>query len=174
MAKGLEYLAFDGQETGSLRVLLNIFVSTMCLSNNQQRINCGATVIANSLIGIVSPARRSRPRIRAGDTVLSIPINEIGNNSVTPIEFTVGATLTSTSQLVETKIVGILETVKTGITYFNGRSEARYSSQQPLFIKSDGEFQVKIVSNIKLGDALLLINPDGTYTKEETKKCRRV
>ncbi len=112
--------------------------------------------------------------LRAGDTVLSIAINEIGNNSVTPIEFTVGATLTSTSQLVETKIVGILETVKTGITYFNGRSEARYSSQQPLFVKSDGEFQVKIVSNIKLGDALLLINPDGTYTEEEVTEITLV
>jgi hypothetical protein len=75
-------------------------------------------------------------------------------------------TITST-ELVETTITEIVESVKAGITYFNGNDLAKYSSEQPVFIKSEGQFQVRIVGNLVVGDMLIKVLEDGTYLEEE-------
>jgi intein/homing endonuclease len=106
--------------------------------------------------------------LSVGDTVLSVAIAELEQEPFSnPVEFIVGDTLTVTSSgLVETTITNIVESVKTGITYFNGNDLAKYSSEQPIFVKSGDEFKVLMVGNIRVGDSLVTILEDGTYAEE--------
>jgi intein/homing endonuclease len=107
--------------------------------------------------------------LKVGDKVLSVSIAEIDNNENTPVEFVFGSSLTlEGGGLVETEITEITEhSDKSDIAYFNGKSEAKYSNEHPMFIRSGEEYHVRIVKNLKVGDFLININEDGTYTEEE-------
>ena len=106
--------------------------------------------------------------LKVGDIILSVALAELGTEQMTPIEFAVGSSLTFASEgLVETKITAIVESVKSGIVYFNGNESAKYSSQQPMFIKADGEFHVRTTGNLVVGDILISVTADGTYEEQE-------
>jgi intein/homing endonuclease len=107
--------------------------------------------------------------IKVGDRVLSVSIEEINSYEKTPVEFSFGNLLTlGVEGLTETEIIKIEEHPdKTEIVYFNEDSSAKYSDQHPMFIKSGDEYNVRIVKNLKVGDFLIRINEDGTYTEEE-------
>jgi len=107
--------------------------------------------------------------IKVGDKVLSVSIKEIDNSENTPVEFTFGNLLTLGSEgITETEIVKVEEHLdKTDIVYFNGDSEAKYSNEHPMFIRSGEEYHVRIVKNLEVGDFLIRINEDGTHTEEE-------
>jgi intein/homing endonuclease len=107
--------------------------------------------------------------LKVGDKVLSVAISEIDNDVHTPVEFDFGNSLTLGKEgLTETEIVGVAEHLdKTEIVYFNEDSSVKYSNEHPMFIRSGEEYCVRIVKNVKVGDFLLRINEDGTYTEEE-------
>jgi intein/homing endonuclease len=106
--------------------------------------------------------------LSVGDKVLSVQIAELDPQLDTEIEFTIGNSLTIVSEgFVETTITNIVKSEKDGITYFNGDTLAKYSSEQPVFVRSNNEFVVKVAGNVVAGDMLVKILEDGTYTEEE-------
>ena len=107
--------------------------------------------------------------IKVGDKVLSVSIKEIDNSENTPVEFGFGNLLTLGSEgITETEIVKVEEhSDKTEIVYFNDNSEAKYSNEHPMFIKSGDEYHVRLAKNVKLGDFLIRINADGSRTEKE-------
>ena len=107
--------------------------------------------------------------LKVGDKVLSVSIKEINNSKNTPVEFGFGDLLTLSSEdITETEIVKVEEHLdKTDIVYFNENSDAKYSNEHPMFIKSGEEYHVRIAKNLKVGDFLIRINRDGSRTEEE-------
>jgi intein/homing endonuclease len=106
--------------------------------------------------------------LSVGDKVLSIKINELEPSLDTEIEFDLGESLTVESEdFVETTITNMVKSEKVGITYFNGDSSAKYSSEQPVFIKSEGQFKVRMVGNLVVGDMLIKVLDGGAYEEEE-------
>jgi hypothetical protein len=100
--------------------------------------------------------------------VLSVQIAELDPQLDTEIEFAIGSSLTIVSEeFVETTITNIIQSEKTGITYFNSDSLAKYSSEQPIFVRSDNEFMVKLAGNIAVGDMLVKVLENGAYVEEE-------
>lgn len=51
--------------------------------------------------------------------------------------------------------------------YFNNNDSVKYSTEQPVFVKSDGIYTIKTTGLIVEGDYLIQINADGSYTEEE-------
>lgn len=106
--------------------------------------------------------------LSVGDKVLSVQIAELDPQLDTEIEFAIGSSLTIVSEeFVETTITNIIQSEKTGITYFNSDSLAKYSSEQPIFVRSDNEFMVKLAGNIAVGDMLVKVLENGAYVEEE-------
>ncbi len=99
--------------------------------------------------------------------VLSVLIDELSDGSNTPGEFVIGSTLSlSQAKPVETRVTAILQTIKTAIVYFNGNESARYSAEQPLFVKVGESYEVRLAGNLVVGDYLIKVDENGNSSEE--------
>jgi hypothetical protein len=106
-------------------------------------------------------------QLQAGDMVLSVIIDELSAEDNTPGEFSIGSSLTlSGAKAVETQVTAILETIKTAIVYFNGNDAAKYSAEQPLFVKVGDSYEVRLAGKLAVGDHLIKVDEDGTSSEE--------
>ena len=106
--------------------------------------------------------------IKLGDTVYSVVLKELDTEHRPVKEFVVASSLTfENSEPVETTITAIKVQYKDGIIYFNGKEDAKYSSQQAMFAFVDGVFMVRNSGELKIGDSLIKVLEDGTYELEK-------
>ena len=104
--------------------------------------------------------------LSVGDKITSAKIQEIpdsGINEIPDFDYVgfISENLTVTEK-VETTIVDIVASEKTSIIYFNGNSDALFSSSQPFFIKRNNYYEIIPSAAIELGDFLISIDQDGS------------
>jgi len=56
------------------------------------------------------------------------------------------------------------------VSCYNGKEDAKYSSQQAMFAFVDGVFMVRNSGELKIGDSLIKVLEDGTYELEEIRE----
>ena len=72
--------------------------------------------------------------------------------------------LTSTDGLIETTIVDIRQRVVDGTIYFNGDNTKLFSLAHPMFIYKNGKYEILPTALIEVGDYLVDISQDGSFT----------
>jgi hypothetical protein len=101
-----------------------------------------------------------------GQKVTSFIIDELGIDSEEEMFFWNSETFTLSEEYVEAEIGLIVE--KTNyIVYFNGNKDARYSTTQPVFVKSGDSYKIKTTGSLEVGEILIKPNFDGTYEEVE-------
>ena len=108
--------------------------------------------------------------ILPGDYIYSINIEEVPNSGpdgqaqfdYSGFEST---TLRSTDGLVETLVVSAIPGMKDNIMYFNGNNNVKFSLEQPMFIKRNGEYEILPSGVVEKGDYLLEINDQGQISE---------
>jgi len=107
--------------------------------------------------------------LKVGDEVDSVDLLEIPQNDITgEYDFDyvgmVSETLTPVSKTT-TRIVAIEPSTRDKVMYFNDGLEKLFSTTQPIFIKSKNFYQVTPAGAIEVGDYLIEVNKDGSFTE---------
>jgi hypothetical protein len=122
---------------------------------------------ANTLVLTVSGLVPAKD-IKVGDKVITYEMNEKAPTTDAGTLFIWDSPSLSTSNMVETEVVRVVEKGDSAIMYFNGNTDAKYSITQPLFIKgSDGSYKIRTTGSLEVGDYLVSINDDGSIIEEE-------
>jgi hypothetical protein len=95
--------------------------------------------------------------INVGDTIYTLDINEI--NSEDSLSFN-SESLISTG-LIETEIQNIEPSEKDTIVWFNGDDSAKFSQEQPMFVKRDGQYGILSSGLVDTDDILIKVSPEG-------------
>jgi len=107
--------------------------------------------------------------LKVGDEVYSVDLLEIPlNDSTGEYDFDyvgmVSETLTPVNKTV-TRIVAMEPSARDKVMYFNDGLEKLFSTTQPIFIKSKNFYQVAPAGAIEVGDYLIEVNEDGSFTE---------
>ena len=107
--------------------------------------------------------------LKVGDEVHSVDLLEIPlNDSTGEYDFDyvgmVSETLTPVNKTV-TRIVAMEPSARDKVMYFNDGLEKLFSTTQPIFIKSKNFYQVAPAGAIEVGDYLIEVNEDGSFTE---------
>jgi chitodextrinase len=95
--------------------------------------------------------------INVGDTIYTLDISEI--NSEDSLSFN-SESLISTG-LIETEIQNIDPSQKDTIVWFNGDDSAKFSQEQPMFVKRDGQYGILPSGLVDTNDILIKVSPEG-------------
>jgi hypothetical protein len=95
--------------------------------------------------------------INVGDTIYTLDISEI--NSEDSLSFN-SESLISTG-LIETEIQNIDPSQKDTIVWFNGDDSAKFSQEQPMFVKRDGQYGILPSGLVDTNDILIKVSSDG-------------
>jgi hypothetical protein len=95
--------------------------------------------------------------ISVGDTIYTLDISEI--NSEDSLSFN-SESLISTG-LIETEIQNIDPSQKDTIVWFNGDDSAKFSQEQPMFVKRDGQYGILPSGLVDTNDILIKVSPEG-------------
>ena len=107
--------------------------------------------------------------LQVGDTVDTVLLEEIplsdetGENDFNYMGF-VSETLTPTEKTT-TQIVSIQPSPRDRVLSFNGEQDKLFSTSQPLFVKIDGFYQIVPAIALSVGNYLIQVNDDGTFTE---------
>jgi hypothetical protein len=107
--------------------------------------------------------------LQVGDTVDTVLLEEIplsdetGENDFNYMGF-VSETLTPTEKTT-TQIVSIQPSPRDRVFSFNGEQDKLFSTSQPLFVKIDGFYQIVPAIALSVGNYLIQVNDDGTFTE---------
>jgi hypothetical protein len=107
--------------------------------------------------------------LQVGDTVDTVLLEEIplsdetGGNDFNYMGF-VSETLTPTEKTT-TQIVSIQPSPRDRVLSFNGEQDKLFSTSQPLFVKIDGFYQIVPAIALSVGNYLIQVNDDGTFTE---------
>jgi hypothetical protein len=107
--------------------------------------------------------------LKVGDEVNSVDLLEIPQNDITgEYDFDyvgmVSETLTPVNKTT-TRIVAIEPSTRDKVMYFNDGLEKLFSTTQPIFIKSKNFYQVTPAGASEVGDYLIEVNEDGSFTE---------
>ena len=107
--------------------------------------------------------------LKVGDEVNTVDLLEIPQNDITgEYDFDyvgmVSETLTPVNKIT-TRIVSIEPSTRDKVMYFNDGLEKLFSTTQPIFIKSKNFYQVAPAGAIEVGDYLIEVNEDGSFTE---------
>jgi hypothetical protein len=104
--------------------------------------------------------------LAVGQKITSFIIDELGIDEEDEMFTWKSDSLTLDSEYVEAEVNLIVE--KTNyIVYFNGDTSARYSTTQPVFVKSEESYKIKTTGSLTVGEILIKPNFDGTYQEIE-------
>ena len=95
--------------------------------------------------------------ISVGDTIYTLDISEI--NSEDSLSFN-SDSLISTG-LIETEIQNIDPSQKDTIVWFNGDDSAKFSQEQPMFVKRDGQYGILPSGLVDTNDILIKVSTEG-------------
>jgi hypothetical protein len=95
--------------------------------------------------------------INVGDTIYTLDISEI--NSEDSLSFN-SESLISTG-LIETEIQNIDPSQKDTVVWFNGDDSAKFSQEQPMFVKRDGQYGILPSGLVDTNDILIKVSPEG-------------
>ncbi len=99
--------------------------------------------------------------IKIGDSVYTLDINEI--NSEDPLSLN-SSSLTS-SGLIESEVQNIEPSQKDIVVWFNGDDSAKFSQEQPMFVKRDGQYGIISSGLIDVNDILIKVSDSGEITE---------
>ena len=107
--------------------------------------------------------------LKVGDEVDSIDLLEIPQNDITgEYDFDyvgmVSETLTPVNKTT-TRITAIEPSTRDKVMYFNDSLEKLFSTTQPIFTKSKNFYQVAPAGALEIGDYLIQVNEDGSFTE---------
>jgi len=95
--------------------------------------------------------------INVGDTIYTLDISEI--NAEDSLSFN-SESLISTG-LIETEIQNIDPSQKDTIVWFNGDDSAKFSQEQPMFVKRDGQYGILPSGLVDTNDILIKVSSEG-------------
>jgi len=95
--------------------------------------------------------------INVGDTIYTLDISEI--NAEDSLSFN-SESLISTG-LIETEIQNIDPSQQDTIVWFNGDDSAKFSQEQPMFVKRDGQYGILPSGLVDTNDILIKVSPEG-------------
>jgi hypothetical protein len=107
--------------------------------------------------------------LKVNDEINSVNLLEIPENDITgQYDFDyvgmISQTLTPLNKTT-TRIVAIESSARNEVVYFNDDLEKLFSTSQPIFIKSNDFYQVVPTGAIEVGDYLMQVNEDGSFTE---------
>jgi hypothetical protein len=107
--------------------------------------------------------------LKVGDEVDSVDLLEIPQSDITggyDFDYVgmVSETLTPVSKTT-TRIVAMEPSTRDKVMYFNDGIEKLFSTTQPIFTKSKNFYQVVPAGAIEIGDYLIEVNEDGSFTE---------
>ncbi len=121
--------------------------------------NPGDCIAADTLVETVNGPVKAKD-LAIGDVLVSYSIPEIGIDEEHSMLSWISNSLTL-SERVETS-VSVIKEKDANIIVFNGDTSARYSTTQPVFIRSNNKYKIVPTHVIAIGDYLVKINDDGT------------
>jgi hypothetical protein len=126
----------------------------------------GACIEADTLVRTPSGLVAAK-NINVGDKVTSVSLSEVPTlESSGDFDYTGFTSPSLTSEgIVEVDVVDIVASVKGQVIYFNGESDKKYSATQPMFIKREGSYEIVPTMSIVVGDILIKVNEDGSFTE---------
>jgi len=107
--------------------------------------------------------------LQVGDEVYTVSLEEVplsdetGQNDFDYIGF-VSETLTPIEKTI-TQIVAIQPSPRDRVLGFNENQEILFSTTQPVFVKMDGFYQIAPAGALEVGNYLIQVNDDGTFTE---------
>jgi hypothetical protein len=107
--------------------------------------------------------------LQVGDEVYTVSLEEIplsdetGQNDFDYIGF-VSETLTPIEKTT-TQIVAIQPSPRDKVLGFNEEQEKLFSTTQPVFVKTNGFYQIAPAGALEVGNYLIQVNDDGTFTE---------
>jgi hypothetical protein len=107
--------------------------------------------------------------LQVGDTVYTVSLQEIplgdetGENDFNYMGF-VSETLTPIEKTT-TRIVSIFPSARDRVLGFNEEEDKLFSTNQPIFVKVDGFYQIVPAVALSVGHYLIQVNDDGTFTE---------
>ena len=99
--------------------------------------------------------------VKIGDTVYTLDIAEINPEESMSLS---SAALTSNG-IVEAEINNIETSEKDIVIWFNNDDSAKFSQEQPMFVKRDGQYGILQSGLVDSGDYLIKISEDGSITE---------
>jgi hypothetical protein len=105
-----------------------------------------------------------------GDIVYSVNFNEINESNSLILN---SQTLTI-DKLIETEINNIEISEKDTVICFNNAYSSKFSQEQPMFIKRDGDYSVIPAGLVDTGDFLIKLNIDGIIVEELIEKVENL
>jgi hypothetical protein len=99
--------------------------------------------------------------IKIGDSIYTLDLNEI--NSEDPLSLN-SASLTSTG-LIQSEVQNIEASQKDTLVWFNSDESAKFSQEQPMFVKRDGQYGILSSGLVDVGDILIKVSESGEISE---------
>jgi len=99
--------------------------------------------------------------IKIGDSIYTLDLNEM--NSEDPLSLN-SASLTSTG-LIQSEVQNIEASQKDALVWFNGDESAKFSQEQPMFVKRDGQYGILSSGLIDVNDILIKVSESGEISE---------
>jgi hypothetical protein len=95
--------------------------------------------------------------IKVGDTVYTLGLDEVDSEN----PFTLNSSSLTSTGIIEAEIQNIEASQKDVVVWFNGDDSAKFSQEQPMFVKRDGQYQILTSGLVDVNDYLIKIGSEG-------------